>query len=137
MNSTKHISPGTSFPAPFSSPPSDIGDLPDDDFHHIAFSPTAGGVFYLLSDPVRLEKPIDLERFTHTIRHDLAEKGRDALAAPALNRLARDMLAILHEYDSPSSVNIQRLANLDDPLRTVAYLSRTFFGSELLIIRPR
>ena len=115
--------------------PSDIGDLPDDGPHHIAFKQP--GLWYLLSEPVRMEKPVDVESFSRTMQRDLREKGREALTPSSLSRLTHAMLSLLREGNWRWSVSLRDVEAFDDPLRTVAYLSRTFFGCELLIVREQ
>ncbi len=112
--------------------PSDIGDLPDDEPHHVAFSQPRP--WYVLSEPVRMNKPVDIAGFNRTVQSVLREKGRDALSQSSLRQLAEVMLSVLHEEDQRWSVSVREMQTFDNPLRTIAYLSRTFFGCELLIV---
>ena len=110
-------------------PPSAIGRLPDGNNHHVAFSPSA---CYVLSEPKRIEKPVDSNTLGRIVRSELQIRGRTALTADSLGRLMEQMIALLHDERQ----ELRRLDTGDQqPLKFVAYLSRTFFGCEMLIVQ--
>jgi hypothetical protein len=114
--------------------PLQIGELPDDGYHHVAF--TGPNSWCVLSEPRRMEKPVDFATFSREIHGVLRERGRSALSPLSLGRLRHAMISIIHERRDRWQVDdLQRMQDSDKPLRIIAYLSRTFFGCELLIVR--
>lgn len=110
-------------------PPSAIGPLPDGNNHHVAFSPSAR---YVLSEPKSIEKPVDFSTLGRIVRSEVLARGRTALTADSLGRLMEHMVALLQDERQ----ELRRVDFGDQlPLKTIAYLSRTFFGCEMLIVR--
>ena len=115
--------------------PLDIGPLPDEENHHVAFKisyfgPPLHGVAYRLSEP----KSVSIfsnQKIATELKHKLFEL-REKLD---LSELFYKMTTIIRkhyrdEYLSP----IDKFPN--SPLMAVAYLARTYFQSEMLWISP-
>ncbi|MHB8390667.1 MAG: hypothetical protein ACYDBH_13980 [Acidobacteriaceae bacterium] len=117
--------------------PSQIGALPDDDRHHIAFY--AGQPAYFCSEPRMLLKE---SRSREAFDKDLIEgfSSRRLLdRRSSIRRLASEMLSSVRELtkseERDESVFNQFASR--EPRLQIAYLARAYFGCEIIIVRPR
>ena len=129
--------------------PGDIGPLPDDWKHHIAFDPAQDPLYgHLFSEPkkVHILKPGGLaERLARRIR----EEGETRLQQDYLVPLRDTMIKVLgeqaiftlyalEEFPGFHSIppDFQWRENLRS-LRTVAYLARTFLDCQLIVMQRK
>jgi hypothetical protein len=115
--------------------PTDIGLLPDDEFHSVAFKP-GGTTGWFLSEPkeVRIERAPRLIQRAVT-RTEIVSGLRSEAVEDWLRRLAAQMRRILQEEMGTVASILNRVDRY--PLDDVAYLARVHFGSELfLFARP-
>jgi len=119
--------------------PSAIGPLSAGSNHHIAFR--GRHEWYLLSDPQWSEEPLDDETFGNEILSAVEQFGANALTEDALGHLKTQMVEIVQRWrprEQPAYELSFRPEQGEDALRQVGYLSRTFFGSECIIVwRPQ
>nr|WP_199045499.1 hypothetical protein [Dyella sp. ASV24] len=120
--------------------PSDIGALPDGDDHYVVFR-RGSPVGYRCSDePVEVRRTDLRDGLGKVLRQKGIEPrpfGREGLQLLSKRMLdvidARSNLGLL--IKSPEGVvHVRRLFEERDPLRTVSYLARTFFSSELVVL---
>jgi hypothetical protein len=118
--------------------PSDIGSLPDDDNHHVAFK--KGFNAYLCSDTPRLiRRKNENHDFIDELRSEYSSgeylDSTEASAEAWALRLEKIVRA--HSADI-KWVTDEKLDALRDrrPLTRFAYLARTFFGCDVVVISP-
>ena len=122
--------------------PSAIGPLPDDKPHHVAFKVLRSSLplsvtAYKFSEPVHLEidTATTVLQEVSTRRHQ--RERHDISHFELFAGLLDDMIDILDRHlDLVDRLHLSH-ANFDDPLRSVAYLSRMYFSCELFLVRPR
>ena len=116
--------------------PSDIGPLPDDKNHHVAFKIShfglpLRGVAYRLSKP----EPMSISS-NNEIMMELKHKIYELREKTDLKELKFLMTAIIRKHYRDEYLGpIDKFSN--SPLMAVAYLARTYFQSEMLWISPR
>ena len=120
--------------------PADIGAMPDDDAHYIAFERGASFGYRCSDDPVVVNK-LDLYEGIHQ-----ALRGREVvkrqIGEAGLKEISKRMLSVLEEGDTrlrerEKSVDINGLRQIvqqRSPLESAGYIARTFFDSELVIL---
>lgn len=123
--------------------PSDIGALPDDDSHHVAFC--TGQPAYLFSKPRRLqEETITRNRFDQDLLEGIEKRKRFNGSRDETARLANQMLEAIMQWstlftsteDAEGSKVIEKLTALE-PRFQIAYLTRAFFGCEIILITSK
>jgi hypothetical protein len=118
-----------------------IGPLPDGSDHHVSFRDRQA--WWFMSEPRRGRELVDEEKFETDIRAELHRAAGMALTADALNELMAEMISILvsrreeRPRDPWKGIEFERLLDLPNPLAQVAYLSRTFFGADCLVVWER
>ena len=118
--------------------PSQIGPLPDDNDHHVAF--LLGYTPHFCSKPRPLETRGNFEEFENSVARSFKEKSRTALKRDALEHTADFLskIAEKHRHISLESKLASR-AQLADrhPLDQIAFYSQIFLDSQLFIVRER
>lgn len=119
--------------------PSDIGTLPDDGDHHISFK--AGQPAYLFSEPrlVREEsksrEDFDRDLLEGFSRYPIIDGRRESLS-----ELASDLFSCVKsriyqfEWMQPDAI---RQLTQREPRLQIGYITRTFFGCDVLLVRPK
>jgi len=118
--------------------PSQIGPLPDDDWHHVAFH--AGQPAYFCSEPRLLQdESKSRERFDSDLLQGLTERRQLDGSYQSLARLASEMLECLREQIQPDEMHSSEFDQIGsrEPRFQIAFLARAFFGCEIILIRPR
>lgn len=119
--------------------PSEIGGLPDLEEHHVSFK--AGHPAYIFSEPKQF---IDESKSRAKLDDDLLEgfwkyPGIDG-KRESLSKLANDLLECVkgrvYEFEWMQPEAIRGLGERE-PRYQIGYLSRTFFGCEVLLIKPK
>lgn len=120
--------------------PSEIGALPDDRDHHITFKD--GHPVYLCSDDPRMVREDGTSR--RQFLDDLAEgywRYERILPKDESVRLWNERLIAIVEkhrwhfrWYGDNTANVLRTRR---PINTLAYLARTFFGCNVLVVAPR
>lgn len=118
--------------------PSDIGALPDQNEHHVSFK--AGHPAYLFSEPKKFReesqsrKQLDDDLLEGFWRYPTIDGGRDSLS-----KLANDLLSCIkervYELDWIQTEAIRELGQLE-PRYQIGYIARTFFGCDVILIKP-
>jgi hypothetical protein len=114
--------------------PGDIGTLPDDQDHSVAFRPGDQWGWFL-SEPKRIAIYNKEKVIARANDHQLSENGHGV--RESLDELWDKMEGIIRKrrgrhwnaYEPPSASQIEQR----DPLERAAYLARTHFGAELLL----
>jgi hypothetical protein len=117
--------------------PSEIGTLPDDDDHHIAFR--SGFASYLCSDNPRLLREAGAERnsLIEELRTGSLRRPRIEPSAESSRDWADRLMTIVRsEKKAVPWLTDRRVANLYErnPLSLFAYLARTFFDCQVVVI---
>lgn len=116
--------------------PSQIGPLPDDNDHHLAFTP--GGTPHFCSEPQPLQSRGDFAEFEDFVTGSFKTKSREALQMEVLEETAWRLAEIAekHRFISIESQQVSR-AELEDrhPLGRIAFYSQVFLDSQLFIVR--
>lgn len=122
--------------------PSWIGAIVDADQHHVSF--VLNGPRHWFSRPKPIEMEIGYESFASRVK-STTDHARGTLRE-SVNDLPKKMMVIVEEYSEtlrigkPKEVLTQRVRHVAqrrdelEPLAQMAYLSRTFFGCEPLLI---
>lgn len=116
--------------------PSQIGLLPDDDEHHVAF--LLGATPHICSKPRPLETSGNLEDFERSVERSFKEKSRTAIKKETLERTANYLseIAEKHRHISPESKRSSRVQLAErHPLDRIAFYSQVFLDSQLFIVR--
>jgi len=113
--------------------PLDIGELPDQEEHYIAFEPSSNFGYLYSDEPVRSVK-IGLDSFVERLRDFVSRAGAEDGTRSAFEAMYRDMLSVIEEFEGKGTPlnNFRKL--VDHPLRAAAYLARLYFESELFIV---
>ncbi len=119
--------------------PSEIGTLPDQDEHHVSFK--AGYPAYLCSEPKQLReesksrKQLDSDLLEGYWRYPTIDGSRDSLS-----KLANDLMSCIkervYELDWMQPESIRELGERE-PRFQIGYMVRTFFGCDVLLVKPR
>lgn len=118
--------------------PAKIGALPDAGPHHVSF-PKAGNKGWRLSEPSPVEADPGIDAAFPRVAEDAERRGRLALGE-RLAELAGEMEAILRNRSEHYQPFVNRLSALDRLRSQVpepeyaAYLARTFFDCQLLLV---
>lgn len=120
--------------------PSNIGAMPDDDAHYIAFERGASFGYRCSDDPIMVDK-LNLYEGIHTAlrSRDVAKRR---IGEAGLRDISARMLSVLEAADSrlreqEKSIDINGLRQIvqqRSPLESAGYIARTFFDSELVIL---
>jgi hypothetical protein len=116
--------------------PSTIGPLPDDDEHSVSFE--GSGVAWLCSEPKQLEGPfVGPEVLEKALADELPGRSTFDGSRESLEAMSDQLLRIVRErgLGAKSLDEFQ----IDDrlPRHQIAYLSRAYFASEILLVRRR
>lgn len=123
--------------------PSDIGNLPDDEWHHVAYC--AGQPAYLCSEPRRLlEESKSRKQFDQDLLLGLTPRRLFDGSKASVSRLAKRMLEVVMEWSQPT-ITTDHMENADafakisskEPRLQIAYLARAFFGCEIILVGSR
>jgi len=115
--------------------PFEIGPLPDDRRHHVAFQPSTGQWRSYSENPSKEGRALRSEEIATVLLQRIKQRGdrnfRDQLPDldQALLTIVRDRNVQRNERDW---IDVQELAAEVDPLRRVAYIARQFFDCQLL-----
>ena len=119
--------------------PSDIGPLPDDADHTVAFDdPRSHPVF--CSEPREIDVPVDFGSFSERITAQLTERGEIALQTDNLHRLAETLQAIalkkreIQTQDTRQTVEEMRQRN---PIEQIAFFTQIFLAAQFYVVRHR
>jgi len=118
--------------------PSQIGLLPDDGDHHVAFSP--GFAPHFCSKPRRMDTRGSFDEFSLSVERSFREKSRTAIKRDALERTASVLseIAEKHRQISPKSRSEARARlSARHPLDQIAFYSQVFLNSQMFIVRER
>jgi hypothetical protein len=117
--------------------PTDIGPLPDDKYHSVAFKADAvSGWFLSDPKPVKLQRSDDLVSMAlrgYSVTGPRSENASNVL--DWLSSLAGQMKQIVQHNTGKAPGTPNRLDR--GPLEDVAYLARTHFGCELFLFANR
>ncbi len=136
--------------------PSDIGHLPDDAQHYIAFD--HGVDAYMCSDEIRTVKKAFLGETFREYSSTYLNKSK-TINKPFFDDIINNMIDVYENYTKTDSepyynqlfnenkintlslrqaLNMQKESEtIDDAAQTAAYLSRAFYDSELIIVGER
>jgi hypothetical protein len=114
--------------------PNNIGPLPDNNYHHVSYENTSFG--YFCSEPKEMESPINWETFISEIDERWSSKER-LFTQGDYQDLAKRMIGIISEWKIRKPVDFRELPLKLSPLRQVAYLARTFFDCEFLMVTQK
>lgn len=118
-----------------------IGVLPDGWDHHISFKDR--NAWWLMSEPRRGRDQVDDEKFDADIRGELGRAAGTGLTDRVLNELKAEMVSILVSRRSErprgpwKQIEFERFLDRPEPLAQIAYLARTFFGADCLVVWQR
>jgi hypothetical protein len=120
--------------------PEAIGVLPDRYEHHLSFKDYSR--IYLFSEPRKLEWPSDFDSFNRYVHTKYSEASQYAVSIDGLRGLRADMVTILRDNrvlfrDRDLSHWQDRDINRQGLLEQVAYLARTYFGCDFLIVSEK
>jgi hypothetical protein len=116
-------------------PPSVIGRLPDAENHYLAFRPN--GPYWFFSEPKRINVPLNANVFCMQVLERIASEATTTDSAVMWASLSRKMIHIIETSGHERELGLEMPhfgANVP-PTRIVAYLTRSYFGSELLVAR--
>jgi hypothetical protein len=114
--------------------PTAIGPLPDQGSHCVSFENTQYG--YFCSEPHKIDAKFDWESFTDLIKEAFNNDNK-LYTRDRYSYLANNMIEIVSGLKTRKSVDFKELPIKMSPLRQVAYLARTFFNCEFLIISSK
>ena len=118
--------------------PSQIGSLPDDEDHHLAF--TLGATPHFCSKPRVLETRGDFKEFEEFLTSAFKRRSAEALQKEVLEETAWRLAEIAekHRFISFKSKRVSR-AELEErhPLDRIAFYSQVFLDSQLFIVREQ
>ena len=119
--------------------PSDIGPLPDDDDHTVAFDdPRSPPVF--CSEPREIDAPVDFDSFSKRIIAQLKGRGEIALQPDNLERLAETLQAIARKT---REIRTQETSQTVDDIRQrnsieqIAFFAQIFLAAQFYVVRHR
>lgn len=118
--------------------PGIVGRLDQFDFddHYIAFHNPSDTV-RRFSKPVKLGKSFQYRNFVSRIDERIRGRNTSLSIGEELNSVFERMMSILREEGLIQTEILSRHLENMNSFAKVVYLSRTFFGCEILIIRPR
>jgi hypothetical protein len=118
--------------------PSNIGPLPDDDEHHIAFQ--AFGTAFLLSEPQEIPPPSNFEIFSERLVTRLF-RNNERTVIDSTQRLLPELIELyrLNRRELPMEEQsiYQFLDRFSDPLQQVAFFARILFDCNYYIVQQR
>jgi hypothetical protein len=113
--------------------PSDIGPLPDNKLHRIAFRPD-DKFGWFLSDPRQIPMQRSEGVRNRTREQERARNGRDVREwAFTLVQKIESILGERYGRSWPTNEVGAIEQNADEPLQRAAYLARTYFGAEMFV----
>jgi hypothetical protein len=120
--------------------PTAIGPLPDREAHHLSFKDHSK--IYLCSKPRELQWPADFDSFNRYVHAGYSNASQYALTIEGLRGLRADMVTILKNNgifigDRDLAHWQMRDINRQGLLEQVAYLARTYFGCDFLIVTEK
>lgn len=121
--------------------PSEIGELDDDDEHHVSFG-TQGSSLVVLSEPKYIEGGRQFDHVVEDLQRMLAERRRVELARDNLEKLADVVQEIVEEPErSRSAYQATRVDREDiggEPaLQRISYLASVFLGCQLFVVQQK
>lgn len=116
--------------------PSQIGLLPDDRPHHLAFAKGVPG-FVFCSEPEAKDGSMPGQKFGEFIWRRLLSHSKDALTLEAQDQLADLMLKTLRIENLIYGKYFTSLREQRGPLALVSYLAQTYYGCILLVVQER
>jgi hypothetical protein len=118
--------------------PRDIGPLPDNDAHCIAFVPGAPVGYRCSDDAAEVRANSVGASILEKLGQDLAQLHRVEDSTAYFTELASELAAVAAERSNARPSARQELGGLiEDPSRRAAYLTRTILGAELLWVTER
>jgi hypothetical protein len=114
--------------------PSNIGNLPDDENHHISYNNFNSGYFF--SEPQQIEMD-NLESMAHQVYSNIMTQERITLKE-TLHEISNEMVMIIkHRFPYPHwfKYDVDELHEKLDPFKQVAFLARTYFDCDILAVR--
>lgn len=120
--------------------PADIGPLPDDEAHYVAFERGAPTGFRCSDDPKEIRKQSLKDGLAPLIK--LADVQTRILGPDGLRSMANRMLDVLERAEgrfnlrekSVDMEGVRRITSNRSPSEAVGYVARTFFDAELVIL---
>jgi len=121
--------------------PADIGELPDGDEHYVIFAKSSDIAYRCSSQPKKIV-PFDLQQWVRAVSSVASKRlfGQQGLS----NLLLKMSKVVETEYntrrgigDDPrlDAVSTRRILEERSPFEAAAYLARSIYGCELLIVR--
>lgn len=120
--------------------PSDIGQLPDDNYHHVSF--TLPRKYRRYSEPKDLQGHYTFEVFKKSIRENLRAPRDSRLTPERIQLLESKMVELISEYiTGPRDLEFLQGRREDDasvnPLSRISFLAKTYLDCEFLICAPK
>lgn len=120
--------------------PGDIGTLPDDDEHYIAFRKGEPTAYRCSSEPVKIKKRSLKDGFLPLLAS--ADVHTRVLDEPGMRAIVNRMVEVLRHAEERFSARekpvdlegIRRIASLENPQEALGYVARTFFDAEFLVV---
>lgn len=120
--------------------PSDIGALPDDEAHYVAFERGSSIGYRCSVEPQEIKKRSLKDGFLPLV--NLADVQTRSLGADGLRTIAIRMLEVLDRAErrlrlrekSVDLEGVRRITSDRNPVEAVGYIARTFFDAELVIL---
>lgn len=115
--------------------PSSIGPLPDDQEHYVVFERGGTHGYRCSNDPKRVDRSCLADKLK-----SLRGEGR-TLGDEELLRLAGKMVQVIRERQDDDDVprdttpDLEAISRQRSPLDSVIHIARTYFSSELIIVR--
>jgi hypothetical protein len=110
--------------------------ISDDRQHHITYR-TGLDVRFASPEPELIGKTFDGERWRAYVAHELETEKRE-MTVESFGLLQETLLGVLKRERVPYIPEIPTLATEGlQVFRDIAYLSRTFFGAEFLLVHER
>ncbi|AFZ27833.1 hypothetical protein Cylst_5849 [Cylindrospermum stagnale PCC 7417] len=117
-------------------PPSDIGSLPDDKEHHVAFQ--VPGKAFRLSEPQEIPSPLSFEIFSDRLLTRLSFSN-DLTLISSVQRLVPPLVEMYSSYRRNLLMNIPSIEQLQErfpnSLLQVAFLSKILFDCNFYIVQ--
>lgn len=118
--------------------PSQIGPLPDDRDHHVAF--VLGKIPHFCSKPRSLDTRGNFEEFEESVIHSFRERSSTAMSRDTLEQTARDLseIAEKHRHTSFEFKNTLRVTlEKRHPLAQIALYAQVVLDARLFIVREQ
>ncbi len=116
--------------------PSDIGHLPDEDQHYVAFNRNPNA-YFCSKEPRILERALKGESFTQSYI-STSESRRKKINEAFFDEMIDNTMRVLEERfiktDILKKTRAVRTETLGDKARFAAYLTRAYFDTELFIV---